>query len=82
MLSVCIGLYIRLIGCDTFGHVLLDVVVEERVILTVAAIRAKEFADHFDGLFIHFRSFGMCHYYATVGQHLGIRTKESWGRFY
>ena len=73
-MSVCIGLYIRLIGCDALGHVVLDVVVEKRVILTVAAIWAEEIADYFDGLFVHFQSFGMCHHYATIGQHLGICT--------
>ena len=60
-------LLVRHVSCDTLGHVVLDVVVEERVILTVTTIRAEEFADYFDGLFVHFRSFGMCHHYAAIG---------------
>ena len=63
---------VRHISCDTLRYVVLNIAVEERVILTVAAIRSEEFANYFDGLFVQFLSLCMCHHYTTVGQHLGI----------
>ena len=57
-----------MIGCNTLGYVVLDVVVVEHVVAVVEALWAKE-VGCFNGL-----SIGVRHDHATLGVHLSVST--------
>ena len=56
----------------TLGYVGFDVVVIERVIRVMAAVRAKEIGGDFGGLSFIFLTLGMGYHYAAVREHLRV----------
>ena len=66
------GLCIRHVSSDTLRHVDLDVVIEERVVVTMATFGSEECFIDLGGFLRHRLAFGVCYDYTTGGTHLRI----------